>query len=468
MSAETTGNPLRLGGQAALALGALGVVFGDIGTSPLYTLNETLGTLPPTERVDAILGALSLVFWSLAFAVCFKYLGFITRADNRGEGGIFALLALGHAEESEARRIGMFTMLIMFGAALLYGDGVITPAISVLGAAEGLTTLYPGIEPLVPTITALILAALFSVQHRGSRAIGTAFGPVMLAWFAAIGAFGLLHLVQTPSVLRALNPLLGLRLIAGHPGHATALLGSVTLAITGTEALYADMGHFGRRAIAWAWYGVAFPGLALSYFGQGAYALAHPDDRMNPFFRAGAGRPAALVAADSVDGGGRHCQPGADLGHVFADAAGDSTRLFSAAAGASHQSGTDGADLSADGECHAGGPEHRRRVRLRIRGALGDRVRHRGDRHDGDHDARVLSRRPATVALEPHEGMAAVRGVFWFSMSGSSPRTSTNSPTAAGCRLRWERHCWSSCTRGKLAGRKSANVSTAAASPSRS
>lgn len=285
MNTHTAVRPLKAAGEAALTMGALGVVFGDIGTSPLYTLNETLAYLPPVVRADGILGGLSLMFWALTFAVCFKYVGFITRADNRGEGGIFALLALGHTDaEARSRRMGGFTLLILFGAALLYGDGVITPAISVLGAAEGLTTLHKNFAPFVPTITAAILALLFTVQHRGSRALGAAFGPVMAAWFSVIAAFGLWHLVQAPGVLRALNPLLGCRLLAEHPAHATALLGSVTLAITGTEALYADMGHFGRRAITRAWYWAAFPGLALSYFGQGAYALAHPDDRMNPFF----------------------------------------------------------------------------------------------------------------------------------------------------------------------------------------
>ena len=285
MNDETTSRPRRLAGQAALTIGALGVVFGDIGTSPFYTFKETLDHLPPVARVDGILGSLSLMLWALLFAVCFKYVGFVTRADNRGEGGIFALLALGHGEdEARAGRTGVFTLLILFGAALLYGDGVITPAISVLGAMEGLITLHAGLEPFVPAITAVILAALFMVQHRGTRAMGNAFGPVMMVWFAVIAAFGGWHLVQTPQALLALNPLRGLRLLLDHPGHASAILGSVTLAITGTEALYADMGHFGRRAITRAWYAAVFPGLVLSYFGQGAFVLAHPDSPLNPFF----------------------------------------------------------------------------------------------------------------------------------------------------------------------------------------
>lgn len=281
----STAPGLKLGGQVALTIGALGVVFGDIGTSPFYTLDETLRSLPPVTRAEGILGSLSLMLWALVFAVCFKYLGFITRADNRGEGGIFALLALAHPPgETPNRRPGAFALLVMFGAALLYGDGVITPAISVLGAVEGLVTLNESFKPYVPAITAVILAALFSVQHRGSHALGRAFGPIMAAWFAVIAGFGAWHLLQTPSVLAAINPMLGLKLIAYDPGQAAVLLGSVTLCITGAEALYADMGHFGRSAISRAWYSAAFPGLALSYFGQGAYALSHPENKLNPFF----------------------------------------------------------------------------------------------------------------------------------------------------------------------------------------
>lgn len=272
-------------GRMALALGALGVVFGDIGTSPLYTLNETLSVLPGAARTEAILGSLSLIAWALTFAVCFKYVGFISRADNGGEGGIFALLALSQRPGDDGSRSrASLTFVVLLGAALLYGDGVITPAISVLGATEGLVTLRPSLEPFVPAITAGILLALFSIQHRGSGAIGRAFGPVMMLWFTTLAVFGITQIVRTPEVLRALNPLLGVRLLFDHPAHATAILGTVTLAITGTEALYADMGHFGRRAIAVAWYAVAFPGLALSYFGQGAFALAHPENTINPFF----------------------------------------------------------------------------------------------------------------------------------------------------------------------------------------
>jgi KUP system potassium uptake protein len=284
MSTPSTTSKGR-GAQIALVIGALGVVFGDIGTSPLYALDFTLANLPPAERLESILGALSLVFWALTFEVSFKYVGFITKADNRGEGGIFALLALSHTEKGiQGQKGGWFTVLILFGAALLYGDGVITPAISVLGAVEGLKDINPELMPWVPAIACVILAALFWVQHKGSKTIGKMFGPIMVMWFAVIAGIGLWHLVQAPVVLRGLNPYYGLKMLVTHPGHAATVLGFVILAITGAEALYADMGHFGRTAIARAWYFGAFPGLALSYFGQGAYVLTHPGSKENPFF----------------------------------------------------------------------------------------------------------------------------------------------------------------------------------------
>jgi KUP system potassium uptake protein len=284
--ATSASSPLKVGGRAALVVGALGVVFGDIGTSPLYALRECLASLPAIGRSEGILGALSLVFWSLTFVVSFKYLAFIMRADNRGEGGIFALLALSHIERGpRARSGGIFTLLILFGAALLYGDGVITPAISVLGAMEGLTTFDPNLERYVPFLACIVLVGLFWVQHKGTDVIGRMFGPLMAVWFLVIGSLGAWHLKQNPSVLEALNPMHGLRLLLALSWKDSALmLGAVVLVITGAEALYADMGHFGRPAIGRAWYFAAFPGLALSYFGQGAYALLHPLDTTNPFF----------------------------------------------------------------------------------------------------------------------------------------------------------------------------------------
>lgn len=277
--------------KAALCMGALGVVFGDIGTSPLYTMRECVAHLPAGGETEGVLGVLSLIFWSLVLVVSVKYLGFITKADNHGEGGIFALLALIHAHrDSSPHRgtarhgLGISVVVILIGAALLFGDGIITPAISVLGAAEGLNAIGTGFARYVPWIACVILAALFWFQKRGTMQIGAVFGPVMLVWFAALGVLGGWYVVQAPYVLHALDPRYGLRLLHNPPGAVAALLGSIVLAITGAEALYADMGHFGRRAIAIAWYGVAFPGLVLNYFGQVAYLYLNPKSADNPFF----------------------------------------------------------------------------------------------------------------------------------------------------------------------------------------
>ncbi len=288
--------------HVGMCLGALGVVFGDIGTSPLYTMRECLSRLPEIERTDEVLGILSLMFWALMFEVSFKYLTFVTRADNRGEGGIFALLALSHRPREGGRPgIGLATLIALGGAALLFGDGVITPAISVLGAAEGFSTFSEKFTPYVVPISVGILGALFFIQHKGTKFIGGYFGPIMLVWFAALAGLGLWHIFDAPVVFAALNPLRGLRLLWEYPARASALLGSVVLTITGAEALYADMGHFGRRYITQAWAFVVCPGLVLNYFGQGAYAIVHPLDKTNPFFAlAPAGAPRLALVALSI------------------------------------------------------------------------------------------------------------------------------------------------------------------------
>ncbi len=288
--------------KAGLSLGALGVVFGDIGTSPLYTMRECMAHMPPVDQTAGVLGVLSLIFWALVLIVSIKYLWFVMRADNHGEGGIFALLALIHAGRTNTsegatpvkRGLGPAVIMILIGAALLYGDGIITPAISVLGAAEGLKAINPAFEKYVVGIACAILALLFWFQKNGTKKIGHIFGPVMLVWFLALAALGLYHLVQNPSVLRALNPAYGVALLNHSPVLVGALLGAIVLSITGAEALYADMGHFGRRYISFAWYGIAFPGLALNYFGQGAFILSHPQSTDNPFF---AMAPAGIVRA---------------------------------------------------------------------------------------------------------------------------------------------------------------------------
>jgi len=282
--------PSHVGGSlATLALGALGVVYGDIGTSPLYAMRECFIGADALPITDAnVLGILSLIFWSLTMVVSIKYLTFVMRADNEGEGGILALLALVSPRGSEgAARRASLVLVGLFGAALLYGDGVITPAISVLSAVEGLRVATTGFEPFIIPIAVAILVALFMVQRRGTAGIGAVFGPAMMAWFVTIGALGLAAiLTQHPhqSVLAAINPLHGIRLFLAHRVKAFLILGAVVLVITGGEALYADMGHFGARPIRLAWYAIVFPALLLNYFGQGVLLMQRGDAVINPFF----------------------------------------------------------------------------------------------------------------------------------------------------------------------------------------
>jgi len=274
---------------AVLSLGALGVVYGDIGTSPLYAIRECLasehGMRPEPYNV---FGVLSLVFWALTLVIVVKYLTFIMRADNKGEGGILALAALVDQSQGPSRafKLAIPVMLALFGAGLLYGDGVITPAISVLGAVEGLGEQSPALGELIVPITIGILVALFLVQRHGTGRIGGVFGWVMLLWFASIAALGLPYIIQQPEVLKGLNPYYGVEFLAHHGRHGFFLLGSVVLVVTGGEALYADMGHFGKKPIRWAWYCVVFPGLLLNYFGQGGLLLSRPIGSIsNPFYQ---------------------------------------------------------------------------------------------------------------------------------------------------------------------------------------
>jgi KUP system potassium uptake protein len=263
-----------------LAAGALGVVFGDIGTSPLYTL-QMAGTV--AHGPGDILGVLSLIFWGLTVVVAVKYLTFVMRADNRGEGGILALLAL---IPERTKQLTWITLMVVAGAALLFGDGIITPAISVLSAIEGLRLAAPDAFSLglVVAITIAILLGLFSIQSRGTGAVGRLFGPVMIIWFVTIGALGLAQILQHPGVLRALSPVHGVRYFVHNGWHGFPILGVVVLCLTGGEALYADMGHFGARPIRVAWLSLAMPALVLCYFGQGALMLDDPSALANPFF----------------------------------------------------------------------------------------------------------------------------------------------------------------------------------------
>ena len=270
-------------GTAALSLGALGIVFGDIGTSPLYAFREAFEHNDLAADTTNALGAASLVFWSLVIVICVKYLALVMRADNHGEGGILALTAL-VMPEGKSARAGRLVLLGVFGTALLYGDGLITPAISVLSAVEGFEVASSAFEQWVLPLACGILLGLFLVQSRGTGTVGKAFGPVMVVWFTVIGVLGLTHVVGHLDVLQAVNPINIVHFFSAHPMKAFLALGSIFLVVTGGEALYADMGHFGRRPIAIAWYGLVLPGLLLNYFGQAALFLDEPEAVGSPLY----------------------------------------------------------------------------------------------------------------------------------------------------------------------------------------
>ena len=273
-------------GKAAVTLAALGVVFGDIGTSPLYAMHTVFAIDPelrPTQ--GTVYGVISLVFWAITLVVTLKYITLIMRADNHGEGGIMALIALVRGIRVNRRATKLLLVSLgIFGAALFYGDGMITPAISVLSAVEGLEVAAPAIDSLVVPITLTILTVLFALQRFGTGVVGRAFGPVMALWFAILAVSGLVHVTEHPGILRALSPHYGAVFLTEHGWVGFLALGAVVLAITGAEALYADMGHFGRNAIRRAWFFVVFPALTLNYMGQGTLLLGDPGKVDNPFF----------------------------------------------------------------------------------------------------------------------------------------------------------------------------------------
>ncbi len=268
-----------------LVLGTIGVVFGDIGTSPLYALKETMAGHHPIAVAEAsVLGVLSLVFWAVTLLVSVKYVTLIMRADNRGEGGSLALLALVMGLTKDSRWRPVITGLGIFAAALFYGDSMITPAISVLSAVEGLEVVAPALKAYVLPITCAVLAVLFWIQSRGTGTIGLLFGPIMCLWFVCLGVLGTLSIVETPAVLAALNPVYAANFIAANPMESFLALGTVVLAVTGGEALYTDMGHFGRFPIRLTWFGFVMPALILNYYGQGALLLREQAAVQNPFF----------------------------------------------------------------------------------------------------------------------------------------------------------------------------------------
>jgi len=316
---------------AVLTLGALGVVYGDIGTSPLYALRECFSKLYGLAPTPAnVYGVLSLIIWSILLVVAIKYIVFILQADNKGEGGILALTALVLQREhgvGERRRRVVLVALGLFGAALLYGDGIITPPVSVFGAMEGLIVAAPGFDGFVVPVTFAILFALFLVQKRGTAGIGAVFGPVVLLWFTTIGVLGAREIGRSPEVLLALNPWYGVDFFLTHSARAFLILGSVVLAITGAEALYADMGHFGRRPIRLAFFVFVLPALLLNYFGQGALILRVPEAAANPFYMLaprwflypliGIATAAAIVASQAlISGAFSLTQQAVQLGYV--------------------------------------------------------------------------------------------------------------------------------------------------------
>jgi KUP system potassium uptake protein len=308
-------HPARAG-LGALMLGAIGVVFGDIGTSPLYTLKEAFtphyGLTPDHATV---LGILSLVFWSLMIVITVKYVAVIMRADNEGEGGIMALTALAQRTLPNASRSAyIIGILGVFGAALFFGDGVLTPAISVLSAVEGLEVAAPGLHVWILPLTIAVLVVLFATQRYGTDRVGKAFGPVIVVWFAALALIGAHNIAGNPEVLRALNPWWGMRFFVDHGWHGIFILGAVVLAVTGGEALYADMGHFGRRPIQYAWNFFVLPALTINYLGQGALMLSNPAAVANPFYLGvpewalfpmiGLSTAATVIASQAVISGG--------------------------------------------------------------------------------------------------------------------------------------------------------------------
>ena len=287
MSPSLNGPPLAHGRLGALSLAALGVVYGDIGTSPLYAMHAVFanGRHPVPVDAENVLGVLSLVFWSLVIVVSLKYVTLILRADNRGEGGIMALIALVQRRLANQPLGQRLIVLGLLGASLFCGEGIITPAISVLSAVEGLEMVAPGLDAWVIPLTLVILLGLFAVQRHGTGRMGDWFGPIMSVWFLTIGVLGIRAIVGEPGVLAAVSPIHAVAFFAAHPLLAFFSLGSAVLAITGIEALYADMGHFGRAPVRLAWSVVVFPALVLNYFGQGALLLAQPELVDNPFFR---------------------------------------------------------------------------------------------------------------------------------------------------------------------------------------
>ena len=404
---------------SVLMIGALGVVYGDIGTSPIYAFREALhasaggGTV---SRLD-VLGVLSLIVWALTVIVTVKYVVFVLRADNRGEGGTLSLMAL--ARSAYPRAAGVILTVGICGAALFFGDAIITPAISVLSAVEGLEVVTPAFDPYVVPITLIILAVLFAVQRFGTGSVATVFGPVTLVWFIAIGLAGVSHIADDPTVFFAVNPYYAAAYLFAQPNVAFVTIGAVFLAVTGAEALYVDLGHFGRKPIVTAWLAIVFPCLLLNYFGQGAFVLAHGGTAAQSLLR----DAAAMVAG--ADGGARHGshrhrQPGGHFRRLFADPPGGAAVDPAALRDPAHVGDAVGPDLHAAGQFPARARRHAsgRRLRRVEQARLG--LRHLGHRRDAGHDDAAVRRH----ALASGSGRCWPRS-RWCSCSASSTPASS-------------------------------------------
>ena len=428
---------------AFLSVTALGIVYGDIGTSPLYALQQCFTSkefsIAPTPA--NVYGVLSLIVWLLILVVAVKYIVFIMRADNRGEGGILALMALILQQErrrTDSKRRWVLIVLALFGAALLYGDGIITPSITVLGAVEGLGVATPAFSHVVVPISLVILFGLFTVQRFGTGRIGALFGPIMALWFVTIAALGFAQIVREPRILSALNPWHGVTFFVANGRFAFLALGAVVLAVTGAEALYADMGHFGKRPIRIAWFSLVLPALMTNYLGQGALLLHNPGAVTNPFYLLAPrvmlfplvvlAAIAAVIASQAlISGAFSLTQQAVQLGY--------SPRMTVV-----HTSAREaGPDLHSRDQPAADGRLPHAGARLPVVQRARRRVRHRRHRHDGDHVGALLRRRALAVELVARGTRCRSRSRSSRSTSRCSRRTSSRSNRADGCRSpsRW-------------------------------
>ena len=408
-------------------IGAIGIVYGDIGTSPLYALETALNATGGFDPL-AVLGCLSLIFWSLMLSVTFKYVTVMMRADNQGEGGILALFALAQrAPEASRHWFRWLIGLALAGTAFFFCDALITPAISVLSAVEGLEMLDPDFEKAVIPVTLAVLALLFFIQKRGTARVGRLFGPVMIFWFLVIAVFGVTAITRHPSVLIAINPVYGIQLLATHSVTALAILGGVFLALTGGEALYADMGHFGKTPVRIAWFALVWPALLLNYFGQGALLLEHGAMIEHPLY-AMVPATAAAVDVDSGDGCHGHCLAGGDFRGLLRGAPGSAARPAAPHPHSADLGAGAGADLRSHSQ-HAAVPGGRRLcVGLQVlRGVVGS-VWRGGCRHDVhyQHPGRIRGRHPmALAALGSRRGLSATAG-HGFGFPGRQPDQAGN------------------------------------------